>query len=56
MYLEGMTEASIFVHVAINDLTGKVNNLQIYSQINFSSFENSTLKTLVFLYEIGEDN
>lgn len=24
VYLEGMEEASIFVHVAINDITGKV--------------------------------
>lgn len=24
MYLEGMEEASIFVHVAVNDITGKV--------------------------------
>lgn len=24
MYLEGMEEASIFVHIAINDISGKV--------------------------------
>lgn len=24
VYLEGMEEASIFVHVAVNDITGKV--------------------------------
>lgn len=24
MYLEGMEEASIFVHVAVHDITGKV--------------------------------
>lgn len=24
VYLEGMAESSIFVHVAINDITGKV--------------------------------
>ncbi len=24
MYLEGMEEASVFVHVAVNDITGKV--------------------------------
>lgn len=24
MYLEGMAESSIFVHIAINDITGKV--------------------------------
>lgn len=26
VYLEGMEEASIFVHVAVNDITGKVGN------------------------------
>lgn len=29
MYLEGMEAASIFVHIAINDITGKVNNLHM---------------------------
>lgn len=29
VYLEGMEEASIFVHVAVNDITGKVNNLHM---------------------------
>lgn len=24
VYLEGMAEASIFIHVAVNDITGKV--------------------------------
>lgn len=24
MYLEGMEEASVFVHIAVNDVTGKV--------------------------------
>ncbi len=24
VYLEGMEEASVFVHVAVNDITGKV--------------------------------
>lgn len=24
MYLEGMEEASVFVHIAVNDITGKV--------------------------------
>lgn len=28
MYLEGMEEASIFVHVAVNDITGKVGTPQ----------------------------
>uniref|UniRef100_A0A3B4Y6D4 Phosphoinositide phospholipase C n=1 Tax=Seriola lalandi dorsalis TaxID=1841481 RepID=A0A3B4Y6D4_SERLL len=29
VYLEGMAESSIFVHVAINDITGKVSNFKI---------------------------
>jgi hypothetical protein len=29
VYLEGVKEASIFVHVAINDITGKVNNFNM---------------------------
>uniref|UniRef100_A0A8C2EEC1 Phosphoinositide phospholipase C n=1 Tax=Cyprinus carpio TaxID=7962 RepID=A0A8C2EEC1_CYPCA len=31
VYLEGMEEASIFVHVAINDITGKVTFIQFFS-------------------------
>lgn len=28
MYLEGMEEASVFVHVAVNDVTGKVGKVE----------------------------
>lgn len=31
VYLEGMEEASIFVHVAINDITGKVTFIRFFS-------------------------
>uniref|UniRef100_A0A8C6L919 Phosphoinositide phospholipase C n=1 Tax=Nothobranchius furzeri TaxID=105023 RepID=A0A8C6L919_NOTFU len=33
VYLEGMEEASIFVHVAVNDVTGKVGTAQVMSLI-----------------------
>lgn len=28
MYLEGMEEASVFVHIAVNDVTGKVGKVE----------------------------
>lgn len=33
MYLEGMEEASVFVHVAVNDITGKVGMLKRHSAL-----------------------
>lgn len=37
MYLEGIEEASVFVHVAVNDITGKVGMLK-RSKTEFSDF------------------
>uniref|UniRef100_A0A671WAK8 Phosphoinositide phospholipase C n=1 Tax=Sparus aurata TaxID=8175 RepID=A0A671WAK8_SPAAU len=42
VYLEGMAESSIFVHVAINDITGKVSYFTLTHKLNFSF--NSILK------------
>uniref|UniRef100_A0A8C1Q5M1 Phosphoinositide phospholipase C n=1 Tax=Cyprinus carpio TaxID=7962 RepID=A0A8C1Q5M1_CYPCA len=43
VYLEGMEEASIFVHVAINDITGKVTFYYISFLFSFDSKDNSDL-------------
>lgn len=32
VYLEGMEEASIFVHVAVNDITGKVGTTDVAAE------------------------
>lgn len=37
MYLEGMEEASVFVHVAVNDVTGKVGKALTQEQKRISS-------------------
>lgn len=34
MYLEGMEEASVFVHVTVNDITGKVGRERLSSVAN----------------------
>lgn len=36
MYLEGMEEASVFVHVAVNDITGKVGTCEEISSLCFT--------------------
>uniref|UniRef100_A0AAR2LKE3 Phosphoinositide phospholipase C n=1 Tax=Pygocentrus nattereri TaxID=42514 RepID=A0AAR2LKE3_PYGNA len=43
VYLEGMEEASIFVHVAINDITGKVENASNYVNLGFDPREKPEL-------------
>lgn len=37
MYLEGMEEASVFVHIAVNDITGKVGTTDECMKTRFSS-------------------
>lgn len=37
VYLEGMEEASIFVHVAVNDITGKVGTEGLGHHLNMAS-------------------
>lgn len=34
MYLEGMEEASVFVHIAVNDVTGKVGKVELTEETN----------------------
>lgn len=34
VYLEGMEEASVFVHVAVNDITGKVGTVCSTTEIS----------------------
>lgn len=43
VYLEGMAESSIFVHVGINDMTGKVQYFKIHLHI-FILFFKSQIK------------
>lgn len=37
MYLEGMEEASVFVHVAVNDVTGKVGKVEPTEELKRTS-------------------
>lgn len=61
MYLEGMEEASVFVHVAVNDITGKVGTTKemyekicsLCSTIEISS-ENLDFKTALHFYSFSE--
>lgn len=46
MYLEGTEEASVFVHVAVNDITGKVGMLK-RSKTEFSDFETNSHSALI---------
>lgn len=37
MYLEGMEEASVFVHISVNDVTGKVGKAQLTPELKLLS-------------------
>lgn len=57
VYLEGLTEASIFVHVAVHDVYGKVSAVKsefcLYSPLfeKSQSIKDVVLDTFVFLVE-----
>lgn len=62
VYLEGLTEASIFVHVAVHDVYGKVSTVKsgfcsplicgiIYGSEKSQSIKDVVLDTFVFLVE-----
>lgn len=49
VYLEGMEEASIFVHVAINDITGKVTLFMLDLLTLVNAFKNENIfNSIVF--------
>lgn len=53
VYLEGMEEASVFVHVAVNDITGKVGKIEFTEEMKlFSSVVYGQNVTCVFWWLI----